>query len=738
MNFLVDWAGLATSFYITISMLWLGVMVLLAGNRKTTGAWMTGIGFILSSLFFTSHTAILGRGLSTTGFGMDFWWWVSWTPAVVAPFSWYAVILWYSGYRPAKQRFHTIGIATVLSLALLIIVLFTFANPLPAYHNLVGWTIISTPTIFGLPAIVVVYGLFCLCCFLLPIDLIISSPYTKLSPGLKLSLQRVSRIRARPWLIATSVFLLIATVLMMWTALWILNTRPIPSLSNIGDVLSIKLFDLAVAACVALAVTSLGRAVVAYEVFTSMPLPRSSFFTHWRATVLFSASFSVLISWMIVIDLRSVYSLMLSVTFMTIFYALYSWSSIRERENFVEKLHPFLAPQNLYSRVASFREEQGKNLGGAYPSLDEPYEVFTSLCNGVLNTTLAALIPSDSITPLIGPYLVYPQNSPVSQQRPGFPPFSDILPNVQFSDFSKNNFGVWEHNGTSFVVIPLWNDNLFSGLLILGEKGNRNPYSDEEIRIARMGGERILDSLAGTELARLAMGLLRQRIAQVKVLEGQGRRILHDDILPSIHAAILLLTSQATSDAYTAQAIEVLTANHRKISDLIRSVPDGMQGRIAQSGLVEALRVMITEDFTDQYTQASILVDPGAREISAKVPLFILEVIYFACKEITRNAMAHGRRNKADPIHLSVEIRCKDEDFMVIINDDGQGILARNADPDYQTSRGGSGSGLRFHSAMLAAVGARLEINSSPGSGTTVTICLPGKTIDFPLQENII
>ena len=85
LNLILTWAGLAVSFYITISLLWLGGMVLLIGSRRTLGTWLVGSGLLLGALFFISHTAILGRGLATTGLGMNFWWWVSWTPAVVAP-----------------------------------------------------------------------------------------------------------------------------------------------------------------------------------------------------------------------------------------------------------------------------------------------------------------------------------------------------------------------------------------------------------------------------------------------------------------------------------------------------------------------------------------------------------------------------------------------------------------------------------------------------------------------------
>ena len=51
--------------------------------------------------------------------------------------------------------------------------------------------------------------------------------------------------------------------------------------------------------------------------------------------------------------------------------------------------------------------------------------------------------------------------------------------------------------------------------------------------------ERILDALAGEQLARVAVNLLQQRIAQVQVMSAQHKRVLHDEVLPQIHLALL-------------------------------------------------------------------------------------------------------------------------------------------------------------------------------------------------------
>ena len=128
--------------------------------------------------------------------------------------------------------------------------------------------------------------------------------------------------------------------------------------------------------------------------------------------------------------------------------------------------------------------------------------------------------------------------------------------------------------GASWAV-SLWDDRGLAGTLLLGEKQGGGIYTQEEIEIAQASGERLLDVLVGAEMGRMVMGLLRRRIAEVKVLGGQGRRILHDEVLPQLHTAILQLEGAAAGAEGPGQemaaraAIKTLTTAHRQLSDLI-------------------------------------------------------------------------------------------------------------------------------------------------------------------------
>ena len=90
-------AAIALSAFNLITFLWLGLMVLLLGNRRSPITWVGGVGLLLAALFFLCHGALVGAGLPAGASPSDVWWRVSWLPAFVAPLFWAATGLHYAG-----------------------------------------------------------------------------------------------------------------------------------------------------------------------------------------------------------------------------------------------------------------------------------------------------------------------------------------------------------------------------------------------------------------------------------------------------------------------------------------------------------------------------------------------------------------------------------------------------------------------------------------------------------------
>lgn len=699
--FLIRWMGLSISFYNAISLLWLGLMVLLTGRRRSWGTWLTGGGLLLGALFFTSHTAILGRGIESVSFGMNFWWTVSWTPAVIAPLAWYGAMLWYTGLRSGREnripRRHRTGLVTVSLGALAVVALLLFANPIPSYENVAGRTLVTTPTLGGVPLLILAYLSYTLLCYLLPIDAL-RHPIAHEEP-----LSAAAYAGARPWLMAASIMLLLAGLSMSALALWTLRATPPPTLADAGAVRVVLIADLVVEGLVALALTLLGRAIVGYAVFTGRPLPRRGFFRQWRSTVILAAGFGTVAAWTLTISLRPIYSLLLATLLMTLFYALYSWRTSDERRRFMAQLRPFLASQERYTRL----------LDEAPPDRAAPRRRFTQLCRDVLGAKAAALVPTGALTTLVGSPLRYGEDLPL-------PKMNALL--ARFA--STEQMALPLDKGAGWAV-PLPGDGdpgILNGVLILGPKSSGNPYTEEEMELARAGCERILDALASVELAYLTLDVLRQRLAQARVLEGQGRRLLHDEILPQIHTAMITLSSSETSTPEVEAALETLAKAHHQIADLMHEMPLSVPDRLAHQGLLPALRALLEQDFAVDFEGTIWESTDEAEEAARNLPLFVSEVLYFATRELLRNAARHGRGGDSGRA-LRVSLRVTAEKGLSIaVIDDGAGL-------HYSTEASGARSGLRFHNAMLTAVGGTLSVTPSGAGGTRGVLHLPPETL---------
>ena len=691
---LLTWAGLAVSFYLTLSLFWLGGMVVLIGNRRTVGTWLVGSGLLLGALFFTSHTAILGRGLASTGFGMNFWWWVSWTPAVVAPLAWYASMLWHTGFRFQPGHPHRFIPLLVIGLTGAVVLLILFANPLPTYQYVAGSGLFISPSLGGIPLLVWAYIVYSILCYLLPLDLL-----RRGEPG-ELSLAGRSRWLARPWLVAASVAMLMAGAILIWTALWALKTSPLPSLTDPEAERTVKLFDLAVASLIGIAVTLLGRAIVAYEVFTGRPLPRDRFYSQWRSTALLAAGFGALAAFSVALTPTPVYSFLLATFLVAGFYLLYSWRSYAEREMFMERLRPFVASQNLMAQLTD-PEAAGSGAGSAGA-------LFTALCRDLLAVRAAALVPAGQLSALAGPPLIYPPDAGLRA------PILDGW-SARFTRpvrcLPAGESGAFNENGLAWAV-PLWSARGLAGALFLGEKISSGPFSEEEIELAQAAGERLLDLLAGSEVARLSLELLRQRVSQARVLEGQSRRVLHDEVLPELHTSVLSLSGLAAANPEARQAVDALATTHHRISDLLRAAAPGVPVRLAQEGLASALHALLDADLAGEFDAVIWDLEPSAEERARRLPPFAAEVVYFAARELLRNAARYARGNdRSRHLGLTISLRLEEDGLRLVIEDDGVGL-------EGEQPASGAGSGLRIHSAMLAAVGASLEVSARPLGGT--------------------
>ena len=704
---LLDWPIMAVSLFNTVVLLWLGLTILLNAERRTWGHWLAGGGPLAGAAFFVSHSAILGHGLDYAGQGLDFWWRVGWPPVVLAPFSWYVMMLWYAGFWDDRQTdlrrrqlpwFIVSSVLAVGSIGMLILM-----NPLPSFWQVAHLDLGATPSLGGVPLLVLGFPAYIVLCVVLSLDAL-----RRPGPSLRM-MGDLARRRSRPWLVAASAVLLLVSLLVSLVMVWIvLNARARSIGSLYSDlVLTVAWFDLIIESLIGVAVVLLGQAIVSYEVFTGKTLPRRGLFRHWRSAVILAVGYGAVVGWSIVAQLRPVYSLLLTAILMVAFYALFSYRSYEERERYIEHLRPFVASHNLYNHLFAPTAPPDVDVVGP----------FQTLCRDFLEARVAYLIALGPLAPLSGPALAYTGVGKGEYKLPSLP-VSELATRFDSPQTLWVPIEPETYAGTRWAV-PLWSERGLVGALLLSEKRGGGLYTQEEIEIARASGERLIDTQASAEMARRLMSMQRGRLAETQVVDRRARRVLHDQILPSLHTAMLSLSGEVPGS----DVVDRLADVHRQISDLLRDMPAVSAPEVAQRGLVGALRQVVQRELQDSFDRVEWQVSPEGERVVETLPELTTEVLFYAAREAVRNAARHGRgKDGSNPLSLRIAINCE-AGLAITIEDDGVGLTVAG------TSTASGGQGLALHSTMMAVIGGTLTIDSIPDQFTRVTLEMPKEAL---------
>jgi len=728
-NFFLDWALMAVSLANVILITWLGLIVLLNAERRRWGVWLVGGGFLMGGAFFVSHSAILGLGPDFVSRGLDIWWRAGWAPLVGLPLAWYLLILWYAGAwddwisatasnrllpaNPLRHR-HQIWLLVIGILFMGLVGLLLFTSPLPSFMHAAQLQLATPVAIGGLPILLVIFPVYIILCIGLSLDAL----RHPMPSGRMMGDQ--ARRRAHPWLMAAANLLLIVSLLVGAIIGWIVwqaeTTLPSPAYTLVSG--AVAWFDLLIALLIGIAVVMVGQAIVAYEIFTGHTLPRGELRRYWFNAIVLALGFGMVVGFSFAWQTHQIYSLLLATLLMTLFYALLSWRSYTRREEYIRQLRPFLGSQHLYERLLNMpthtvatqsagRVGEPGGQGLPPPELDIAAP-FQTLCTEVLGVRLAFLVALGPLSPLVGPPLAYPATTSTAM-----PWLAELTAGLRTPQLTCLPLDPAQTNGLLWAV-PLWSERGLIGLFLLGAKRDNGLYTQEDIEIARASGERLIDTRASAEIARSLMTLQRQRLTESQLLDRRTRRVLHDDILPQLHTALLTLDGAAQPEVTT-----LLIDAHRRIAELLREMPARNAPAAVSMGLVGALRHLLADELPTAFDEVVWQIEPAGAERVQTLPALTVEVLFYAVREVIRNAARYGRGADVNrPLHLHITIQSQ-SDLMLQIEDDGVGL--ESATSVSQSSR----QGLALHSALLAVVGGTLDVASVAGAGTRVTLRLP-------------
>jgi len=754
--------AIAISVFNLMIYLWLGLTVLLNGNRQSRVTWIGGIGLLAAALFFLCHGALVGAGVPAGPSPVDIWWRLAWAPAFIAPFLWAATGLRYADVTGAWRRMRLPvlqGVAVLGFLAALLTIpawpaiasygdfirlldaslRLRHATPPPAAHS---------PALLALAVAFVVYVASCAGLPWISLALIQRKTPDTPRPAPVRAADGAPRWnaadawgRSRRGLLAASFCMLFtgAVVALIGVLTFIAARRasisPVPVDFTLlpptarGHVpLPLVATDLLTQVALAGVGLTVGWAVVRQGILIERRLPQRGFLSHWRGMTVAAALISLVVAGMAAIEPEGLPELLALIALVTCAYALFTWQSYIAHDHLLTQLRPF---------VASLTNSHAGWLAADPLEVERSAEaLFTSLCRDVLQASRGRL----SIT--------------VGRQRRVLTYAAPASENVDLSSLSEMRD--W--------ILPVSDERGVVAQLELGLRLDGAGYTSTDLEIARACGQRILDAVGEFAAAQVIASLARQRGVESELSAALPRRVLHDEVLPRLHVAIMRLeslrarilpaavpagvperevSSSATNDEMAPVEIErgmeetqrELTQAHRDLAALMRSAPMANLRRLEQ-GFAGALRAALDGEFRGSFDAVRLNLPEDARAAADALPPIVADLLLGATLEAIRNASKHARGESLHrPLTLEVELRADERWIMTVVRDDGVGVSADGTGHDQEiagasmpsllATGGGAQSGLLTHGALMGLVGGALHVGSQDNAGTTVTIQAP-------------
>lgn len=263
--------------------------------------------------------------------------------------------------------------------------------------------------------------------------------------------------------------------------------------------------------------------------------------------------------------------------------------------------------------------------------------------------------------------------------------------------------------------VPLAARGQVVGVMTMAFRGQRTISQREAGQLEAIG--------AGVGVA-VENARLYRHARRLAVLEERERigMDLHDGIIQSIYAVgltldytrLLMRESAEKAGVRLEQAIDGLNAIIRDIRSYIL---DLQPSRISTDNLVEALTRLVREFKANTLVEAELQVDSAALldlDRAERTALFL----------ITQEALANTAKH-AQASRVLVSLRLGGQGILLQIIDNGRGFAA-------DSSAGQLGHGLSNMRDRARNVGGNLNLVSSPGEGTTITVGFPARRESAP------
>lgn len=741
-------AAIALSVFSLITYLWLGVTTLLMSERRSLVTWIGGLGLLFGALFFLCHGALVAAGTSQAApASTDFWWRLSWAPAFAAPLLWAAIGLRYTALSGSWGRLRIPALVMVAGLGAVTVLLTLLSWSSIAHYSdflaLLDNSLRLRPSnslhvSLWVPALGVSFVIYVGACASLPwaalavrrfgpsiearlvaggFALPAGSPRVNPQDARETPSSREGRDtsppaqsaeaallwtpsdawnRARPALLAASLCMVAAGVVVavvgLLTALFehraaasaVSQTLPaVTAPPQPGHAaLALVLADLCVQVALAGFGLLLGWAVVRQGVLVERRLPQRGYLSHWRGMAGLAGALALVVAWMSALSPEALPDLLMLVALVVVAIALLTWQSYVAHDRLLAQLRPFMASLPL------------GNAGWLATNPDEVERgvetLFTSLCRDVLGAAHGRLDIS------------------AGRLRHNFSYMAADTERRSSVALDARDWTLQVSDGRGTVAA-----------MRLGPRLDGVSYTSSDLEIARACGLRILDAVGEFATARAVATLARRRGLEAELTAALPRRVLHDDVLPRLHLAMLRLEAQrarlrsraaqqpvaagssapatgaaaalaspAGMEAQTlpdemsavgeeiGEVVAELGRAHRDLAALMRAAPMASARRL-EHGFTGALHGALDGEFRGTFDEVEWETPEDAVAAADALPPVVADLLLSATLEAVRNA---GRHARGDDLHrrlrLTVRLSADAQAVTVQVSDNGVGLTS--------------------------------------------------------------
>jgi signal transduction histidine kinase len=275
------------------------------------------------------------------------------------------------------------------------------------------------------------------------------------------------------------------------------------------------------------------------------------------------------------------------------------------------------------------------------------------------------------------------------------------------------------------MLVPLSFHGRGVGVLVaLDRFDSTAPFSAED--------ERLMRAFAGSAATALATAQtveeeqLRMSIASADQERGRWARELHDETLQGLGALQVILTTglnQEGSEPLRKAAEQAVAQLETQIAELQGLITELRPAALDDIGLEPALRSLFerTLEAHGVTVASEIDLDVEAGRSATRLAPEIEGTVYRLVQEALSNTAKHAGTGRA-----TVRVIEDDGHVAIEVHDEGRGFNLK--DPR-------RGFGLLGMRERVELTGGQLEVDSRPGSGTTVSAKLPARHLDAEAAE---